>query len=136
MKNKIIRRLTRNLILTFFISCILTTITILIFYNKQMGSLEGNTGISLFIIGGFLLSFVMTVLSTTVYLNIYDTIRNDNIRCLLTFFLLPIFVLMTIFFTNGNFEMWTLYLVLCVPFIATQIFFYINFKKTLTDFDE
>ena len=101
-----------------------------------MGSLEGNSGVTLFIIGGFLLSLIMTLLSTTVYLNIYDSIRNDNIKRLMTFFLLPILVLITTFFTNGNFDMWKLYLVLCIPFILTHIYFYLNFKKIAADFNE
>ncbi len=136
MKNKIIRRLTRNLILTFFISCILTTLSILIFYNKQMGSLEGNSGVTLFIIGGFILSFVMTILSTTVFLNIYDSVRDDNTKSLFSFFLLPALVILTILFSSKKFEMWRLYLILSIPLILTQLIFYINFKKSLTNFNE
>jgi len=133
MKKRIINRLTRNLVLTFFISCILTAISIFIFYNKQLGSLEGNSGVFLFIIGGCISSFVLTILSTPAYLNIYDEIRTDSTRSFLAFFLLPILFIITIVFFNGESDIWPLYLILTLPFILTQIYFYKDFKKTLTE---
>jgi len=131
MKKLIIRRLLKSLLLTFVISFVLTTISILIFYNKQMGSLEGNSGITLFVIGGFLLSLTMTILSTTVFLNIYDTIRNDKLCCFLTFFLLPILLTLIICLSNKDFDMLPLYLILTIPFFLTQFYFYKQFKKSL-----
>jgi hypothetical protein len=132
IKKLIIRQLLKNLLLTFVISFVLTTISILLFYNKQMGSLEGNSGVTLFIIGGFLLSLTMTILSTTVFLNIYDAFRNDKLRCFLTFFLLPILLTLIIYLSNKDFDMLPLYLILTMPFLLTQSYFYRQFIKTLT----
>ena len=133
MKKLIIRQLLKNLLLTFVISFGLTTISILLFYNKEMGSLEGNSGVTLFIIGGFILSLTMTILSTTVFLNIYDPIRNDKLRSFLTFFLLPILLTFIIFLSNKDFDMLPLYLILTMPFLLTQSYFYRQFRKSLTE---
>lgn len=134
MKTKIITHLTKNLIFTFFISCVLTALSIFIFYNNRLGSLEGNSGFLLFIIGGCISSLVLTVLSTTVYLNIYDKIRSDNIYSLLTFFLLPGLFTLGIFISNIDSDIWSLYLILTLPYILIQIYFYLYFKKTMTKF--
>lgn len=135
MKKQIFRRLTRNLILTFLASCILTTLTILISYNKEMGSIEGNSGVFLFIIGGFVWSLIMTIFSTTVYLNTYDEIRNNKTKCFLTFFLLPTIATIAIILYS-NLDMWTLYIRICTPYVLTQLFFYADFKKYLINFGE
>lgn len=132
MKKFIIRKLLKNLLLTFVISFALTTISILLFYNKQMGSLEGNSGVALFIIGGFVLSLTMTILSTTVFLNIYDTFRNNKVSCFLTLFLLPILLTLIICLSIRDFDMLPLYLILTLPFLLTQSYFYRQFKRNLT----
>ena len=132
MKKLIIRQLLKNLLLTFVVSFVLTTISILLFYNKQMGSLEGNSGVTLFIIGGFVLSLTMTILSTTVFLNIYERFRSDKLRCFLTFFLLPILLTLIICVSNKEFDMLPLYLILTMPFLLTQSYFYRKFRKNLT----
>jgi hypothetical protein len=132
MRKQIIYRLTRNLILAFFISCVLTSLLILICYNNNLGSLEGNSGVALFIIGGCISSLVLTILSTTVYLNIFDKIRADSVHSFLTFFLLPTLFTIAIIVCNIDSDIWLLYLILTLPFIMIQIYFYRDYKKVST----
>jgi hypothetical protein len=132
MKKVIIHCLTRNLLFAFLISCILTSIVIYIFYHKYLGDLAGNTGFSLFIVGGIISCFIQTIISSTVYFNIYERVRNNSKLSLLSFFLLPFLFTFAVILFNHESEMTPLFSALTIPFILSQILFYVDFKKKMS----
>ena len=67
MTKKIIaRRLSKNLLLTFVISCVLTFFAIQIFYSKEAGSLEGNQGIFIMTLASMFWTLILAVSSLTI----------------------------------------------------------------------
>jgi hypothetical protein len=129
MKEQIIKRLTRNLVLTFIISCIVIAVTFPIFYYKRMGSTEVSSGVALFIIGGFVFSFFLSVLSLPVFFNVNEKIRNNRLCSALTFFLLPLSFAATLFL-NTHPDLLPIDFIMTLPFLVLEVYFYIDFRKS------
>lgn len=132
-KNQIARQLSKNLLLTFLLGNFLTFINILIFYSKEAGSLEGNSGITIFMLAGIFWTLVLTFSSVTVFLNLNDQVRQNKLFTFLTFFFLPSTVATIVFILSDFQEMWQPFFIMTVSFLLVQTYFYMKFTKTNFD---
>jgi len=133
-KKQIAKRLRKNLLLTFLVGSCLTFISILVFYSKEIGSLEGNSGITIFILAGIFWTLVLTLSSITVFFNLNDQVRHSKLLCFLTFFFLPLAVATIVFILNDFEDMWQPFLIMTLSFLSVDTYFYIKFSKI--NFDE
>jgi hypothetical protein len=130
LKKQITNQLTKNLLLTFCISAVLTFFAIQIFYAKEAGSLEGNSGIFILTLASIFWVLVLTISSLTVFLNHYEKIRDNKINSILSFFLLPILLPIIFFLTSEFGSEWNSFFIVTFIFLLTHLYFFIKFSKT------
>jgi len=129
MRSVITKQLTKNLFLTFLISSVLTFLGVNTFYADIRGSLEGNQAVFIMAIMGICWTFILTLCSLTVYLNLYANIRSNGVYRMLTFFLLPVLSMLVMFILGGFDDIWQLFAIASGTFVITHLFFYIRFLK-------
>lgn len=129
MRLIIAKRLTKNLFLTFLISSVLTFLGVNVFYADTKGSLEGNQVVFIIVIASICWTLILTLCSLTVYLNLYASIRGSRIYSMLTFFLLPLSLILVMFSLNGFDDMWKSFAITSGTFVITHLFFYMRFLK-------
>ncbi|MEO6232403.1 MAG: hypothetical protein ABJB11_23510 [Ferruginibacter sp.] len=125
----IAKRLTKNLLLTFFISSILTFFAIQIYFSKDAGSLEGSQGIFITTLGSIFWILVLAASSLTIFLNLYDKIRLNKLYSALTFYLLPVLVAAIFFIKSGIEKEWDSFFVITILYFFTQTYFFVKFTK-------
>ncbi len=128
-KKELIKKLGKNLLCTFLISSVLTFFFIEIVYSKETGSLEGNQGVFLMVIGGVIWSLMLTISSGTTFLNVHPAISNNKINQWMSFFLLPCLVMLSAFFSADIYGNWKAFITMTLPFIITHTYFFISFLK-------
>ena len=82
--------LQKSLFYAFAINAFLTFLSVQVVYSRLTGSLEGNQGVMIVALSGALWSAFLTVCSTTIFLNVYPSIRTDKIYVFFTYYLLPL----------------------------------------------
>lgn len=132
-KKQITRQLSKNLLLTFLFGSCLMFISILVFYSKEAGSLEGNSGITIFILAGIFWTLVLTLSSVTVFLNLNDQVRQSKLFSFLTFFFLPLTLATIVFILSDFKDLWQPFFIMTVSFLSVQTYFYRRFAKTNFD---
>lgn len=86
-ESRIAGYLQRNLFYAFLINAFLTFLAVQVVYSRLAGSFEGNQGVMIVALSGALWSVFLTVCSTTIFLNVYPSIRTDKVYVFsLTFF--------------------------------------------------
>lgn len=130
MRSVIAKQLTKNLFLTFLISIVLTFLGLNTFYAGTRGSLEGNQIVFIIIIMSIFWIFILTLCSLTVYLNLYAGIRGNRVYCMLTFFLLPMLLILVMSGLTGFDSMWESFAITNGAFVITHVFFYMRFRKS------
>lgn len=129
MRSVIAKQLTKNLFLTFLISSVLTFLGLNTFDADTRGSLEGNQVVFITIVVSICWMLILTLGSLTVYLNLYATIRSNHVYCMLTFFLLPVLLILMMFSMSGSNDLgW--FAITNGAFVITHVFFYMRFRKS------
>ena len=129
MRSVIAKRLTKNLFLTLLISSVLSFLGVNAFYADGAGHLERDQYIFIIEIMNICWTFILTLCSLTVYLNLNANIRSNRVYCMLTFFLLPVLLILVMFSLNGFDDMWEPFAITSGTFVVTHLFFYIRFLK-------
>ncbi|QHS55114.1 hypothetical protein GWR56_06010 [Mucilaginibacter sp. 14171R-50] len=117
-------QLRKSLIYTFLLGYLLTFITIMVVFSKEAGSLEGNQGITLFCLIGFVWVLCLTLLSTTIFFNLFPEIKNNRFYNFLSYYALPVSACSILIFTNSVLEIASVYLSITLPFFAVHSFFF------------
>lgn len=99
------------------------------FYADTRGSLEGNQVVFITIVAGICWTLILTLCSLTVYLNLYADIRGNRVYCMLTFFLLPVLLILVMFGLSGFNDLGWL-AITNGAFLITHVFFCIRFLKS------
>ncbi|WP_295794263.1 hypothetical protein [Mucilaginibacter sp.] len=121
--------LQKNLLYAFLINVLLAFLSVQVVYAHLTGSLEGSQGVMIVALSGAIWSVFLTVCSTTIFLNVYPSIRNDKIYVFFTYYLLPIIAALI---AGGNMRssgMLPAFFTVTIPFFISQTIFYIRFLK-------
>ncbi len=134
IRKVITKRLSKYLLLTFFVSSFLTFFAIQIYCSKEAGSLEGNQGIFIMVLAGIFWTLILTISALTVFFNVNDRIRHNKLYSVLTFFFIPVLLAIIVCISSDFKEMWQSFFIMTVPFFVTHFYFYYKFINT--DFDK
>lgn len=124
------RYLTLILIKLFLISLIISYICFFFILRTMSASNQANVSSVIFGVS-FIILFILTIGTTTIYLNLLEKIRANKYYCILSFFLLPVILSVQFLFYFGDMELDTLllYSSLFVPFLLGLTYFYFDFLK-------
>jgi hypothetical protein len=131
MKNKVAKILTKGLLLTFICSSVLTLISIHIFYHKEASDHEGGL-IFVLDLYGIVASFILTISSTSVYLNVIEKIRGNRLNSFLSFFTVPLLLLLVFLTSYTKDEIWQVYTIIMVSFFLIHAIHYVRFIKLIS----
>jgi hypothetical protein len=123
---------------------IITLVAIIIFsiidnYNYKSEWMTAGTIILLSIITAFIYCLIISVLSTTIFLNKYPAIKENRLMNFLSWFLLPFGFIMIALIHEISFKIkynekieddFVYTLILNVPFIFGLVWTYIKYRKT------
>ena len=130
----ILKKLLKNFMLTFLFSLVLTFLLLHIFYNPVIVSYEGSNKTQLGkalvdLLFSLIFCFCLTVLSLTALLNVFKSVRQNLLFRTLSFFLLPLLLVMGTFhlFNHPNdiYPFWFS----VATFFSVEIFFYLIFNN-------
>ena len=121
--------LQKNLLYAFLINAFLTFLSVQVVYSRLGGSFEGNQGVMIVALSGAIWSVFLTVCSTTVFLNVYPSIRADKIYMFFTYYLLPLIVALIAGGYMRSSGMLPAFFTVTIPFFISQTVFYIRFLK-------
>jgi len=121
--------LQKHLLYAFLINAFSAFLSVQLVYAHLAGSLEGNQGVMIVALSGAIWSVFLTVCSTTIFLNIYPSIRNDKIYVFFTYYLLPIIAALIAGGVMRSSGMLPAFFTVTIPFFISQTVFYIRFLK-------
>jgi hypothetical protein len=131
MKNKVVKILTKGLLLTFIRSSVLSIIALHIFYREEA---SGNEGGLIFILDlyAIVVALILTISSTFAYLNVKEKIRHNRLDSFLTFFAGPIFLLLVFLTSNTKDGILQAYIIFLVSFFLFHTIHYVRFTKLIS----
>lgn len=121
--------LQKNLLYAFLINALLAFLSVQVVYSHLAGSMDGNQGVMIVALSGAIWSVFLTVCSTTIFLNVYPSIRNDKIYVFFTYYLLPIIAALIASGYMRSSGMLPVFFTVTVLFFVSQSVFYIRFLK-------
>lgn len=127
--SRIARYLQKNLLYAFLINAFLAFLSVQVVYSLLAGSFEGKQGVMIVALSGAIWSAFLTVCSTTIFLNVYPSIRNDKIYVFFTYYLLPIIAALIASGYMRSSGMLPVFFTVTIPFFILQAVFYIRFLK-------
>jgi hypothetical protein len=129
------KKLSWILFNTFFLSMFLSIlILIIIDLNKPHGQPMRNCAMPGFTyLMTFFIILIFTICNSTIYLNVFKSIRENKWLCLLSFFLLPFifFSYLFIFMFEDLSDEPSFFSALFLPFTLIYVFQYFRFRKWL-----
>jgi len=121
--------LRKNLLYAFLINVLLAFLAVQVVYAHLASSMEGSQGVMIVALSGAIWSVFLTVCSTTIFLNVYPSIRNDTIYVFFTYYLLPIIAALIAGGYMRSSGMLPAFFTATIPFFISQTIFYIRFLK-------
>lgn len=136
MKKSISSFLWQNLLYTLLVSGCLTLLACGMFHSKKAAGFEEKQGDFIETIAYVFLNVALTASASTVFLNINTQVRNNRFLGFLSFFLIPLLLILGIVFLDRQSTDSSLLYTVTAIFIATNAFFYLRFITQDTFFEK
>jgi uncharacterized membrane protein YeaQ/YmgE (transglycosylase-associated protein family) len=133
-RDVILKQLRKGWLITLVLSPLAAFGTEVLASMVQSGSFELNQSVLLLGITGAVLSVVLVVGASSIFLNLYPDVRDEKTYSLFAWYLAPVvisMVMMTISDATDDWDMWKLYLAMALPFFAIHTWFFTRFVKVL-----
>lgn len=124
--------LWKSLLYTFLASAFLAFLLIQIAFSKESDGLEANQEVFLFAVAGVFWSLVLTIGSTTVFLNLYPQIKHNDFYRFVSYYGVPLVaaLLVTVAtYSSGSLKTAGQFLISNIPFFAVHTYFFIDFSR-------
>jgi cytochrome bd-type quinol oxidase subunit 2 len=125
--------LWKSLLYTFLASAFLAFLLIQIAFSKESDGLEAKQAVLLFAVAGVFWSLALSICSTTVFLNLYPQIRQNNFYRFTSYYVVPLLAVVLIVVTTyspDSPKMTGQFLISNIPFFAVHTCFFIDFSRT------
>jgi divalent metal cation (Fe/Co/Zn/Cd) transporter len=122
-----VKKLSINLLLTFIISCFISFIGIEIYTSDAQSSLEGNQANFIMLLANIFLCLVLTICSSTIFLNKVEKIKTNKFYSFLSFFLLPVIATCIFIYSLCSNDQWGIFLLSSLAFYFPHTYFYMKF---------
>jgi len=128
------RTLFIYLVLAFFITSILTIVSLLVEYNPSTRHALQRFGIGALVLNSILWSLLFTIVGSTSLLNQYEPVRNHFLFSLLCFLFLPSLAVIITLMTPYKKDMFGITEAATIFFIV-QLFFFFRFRSCTKRWD-
>lgn len=130
-KRDLKKTLARNLLLTFLISTLLTMFLLEMVYHPNTSETEGRTAMLIMVIGSVFWNLLLSLTAVTTFFNLNDMIRQSVYYRVITFFFLPVLLVMSVSISvddrNGLFS----FRLSMVSFFVVHLIFFFLFNRKI-----